>query len=166
MALAQSVQRAIWEVDPQQPITKVVSMEQLLAYSMAARRFNTLLMGMMATLALILAAMGIYGVLSYLVNQRTQEMGVRMALGATRAQVVWLVLRQGLVTVVIGLALGVLGALWFTHLLSSLLVYVSELDPVAFITAPVLLLLVALVAILLPALRASRVDPMVALRTE
>jgi len=91
---------------------------------------------------------------------------VRMALGATRTQLVWLVLRQGLVTVGLGLALGVLGSLWFTHLLSSLLVYVSELDPVAFIVAPVPLLLVALVAILLPALRASRVDPMVALRTE
>jgi ABC-type antimicrobial peptide transport system permease subunit len=105
-------------------------------------------------------------VLSYLVNQRTQELGVRMALGATRAQVVWLVLRQGLVTVVLGLALGVLGAYWLSSLLANLLVYVSALDPVVFIVAPVLLLAVALVAILLPALRASRVDPMVALRAE
>jgi len=120
----------------------------------------------MAGLALLLAAMGIYGVLSYVVNQRTQEIGVRLALGATRAQVVWFVLRQGLETVGIGLALGILGAYWFTQLLSSLLVYVSELDPEAFIVAPALLLLLALIAILVPALRASRVDPMVALRTE
>jgi predicted permease len=165
-SVTEAMQGVIWSLDSQLPVPQFVPMEQRIRGSLGARRFNTLLMGMMAGLALLLAAMGIYGVLSYLVNQRTQEMGVRMALGATRAQVVWLVLRQGLVTVGLGLALGVLGALWFTHLLSSLLVYVSELDPVAFIVAPVLLLLVALVAILLPALRASRVDPMVALRTE
>jgi len=164
--LSESLQRVIWEQDPQLPASQFTPMEQHISGSLGAQRFNTLLMGLMAGLALLMAAIGIYGVLAYLVNQRTQEMGVRMALGATRTQLVWLVLRQGLVTVGLGLALGVLGALWFTHLLSSLLVYVSELDPVAFIVAPVPLLLVALVAILLPALRASRVDPMVALRTE
>ena len=165
-ALTENMQQVIWTLDPQLPINQFVPLDRHISGSLGAQRFNTLLMGLMAGLALLLAAMGIYGVLSYLVNQRTQEMGVRMALGATRTQVVWLVLRQGLVTVGLGLALGVLGSLWFTHLLSSLLVYVSELDPVVFIVAPVLLLLVALVAILLPALRASRVDPMVALRTE
>jgi ABC-type antimicrobial peptide transport system permease subunit len=160
------MQQAIWAVDPQQPVANVVPMEQLVSRSISAQRFNTLLMGLMAGLALMLATMGVYGVLSYLVNQRTRELGVRMALGATRAQVVWLVLRQGLVTVGLGLALGVVGAVGLTRLLSHLLVYVSALDVVAFIVAPVLLLTVALVAILLPALRASRVDPMVALRTE
>ncbi|HEX8698763.1 MAG TPA: ABC transporter permease [Myxococcaceae bacterium] len=164
--LAEAMQQVIREVDPEQPVTNALPMSQLLARSLGAQRFNTLLMGLMAALALILAAMGIYGVLSYLVNQRTQEMGVRMAMGATRAQVVWLVLRQGLATVGMGLALGMLGALWFTHLLSSLLFYVSELDPVAFAAAPIILLVVALVAILVPALRASRVDPIVALRAE
>ena len=164
--LAEAMRQVIWAVDSQLPVAQFVPMEQLVSGSLAAQRFNTLLMGLMAGLALLLAAMGIYGVLSYVVNQRTQEMGLRLALGATRARVVWFVLRQGLTTVGIGLGLGMLGAYWFTQLLSSLLVYVSELDPVAFIAAPGLLLLVALVAILVPALRASRVDPMVALRAE
>jgi putative ABC transport system permease protein len=165
-ALTEPMKHLIWTMDSQLPVTQIIPMEQLVSGSLGTQRFNTLLMGLMAGLALLLAAMGIYGVLSYVVNQRTQEIGVRMALGATRVQVVWVVLRQGMVTVLIGLVLGVLGALWFTQLLSTLLVYVSELDPVAFIVAPVLLLVVALVAILLPALRASRVDPMVALRAE
>ncbi len=164
--LAEEMRRVIWSVDSQLPVAQFMQLEQFVSGSLGAQRFNTLLMGLMAGLALLLAAMGIYGVLSYVVNQRTQEMGVRLALGATRAQVVWFVLRQGLGTVVIGMGLGILGAMWFTHLLSTLLVYVSEQDPVAFIVAPALLLLVALVAILVPALRASRVDPMVALRAE
>jgi putative ABC transport system permease protein len=105
-------------------------------------------------------------VLSYLVNQRTQEMGVRLALGGTRVQVVWLVLRQGLSTVGVGVVLGMAGAFWLTQLLEHLLYSVSPLDPLAFVVAPAGVLGVALMATWLPALRASRVDPVVALRAE
>ncbi|MDY7225600.1 ABC transporter permease [Hyalangium rubrum] len=165
-ALAAAVQREVQTVDPQQPVSDAVSMETLVTRSMGPRRFSTLLMGLMAGLALVLATLGTYGVLSYLVNQRTQELAVRLALGATRSQVVWRVMRRGLFTVGAGLVLGVAGAFGLTRLLSHLLVQVSALDPVAFIAAPGVLLAVALVATWLPAMRASRVDPMVALREE
>jgi ABC-type antimicrobial peptide transport system permease subunit len=160
------VQREIQAVDPLQTVTEIATMEELVARSLGSQRFNTLLLGLLASLALVLASVGIYGVLSYLVSQRTQELGVRMALGATRAQVVWLVLRQGLSTVAVGAALGVIGAFGLTRLLSHLLYSVSPLDPVAFIAAPVLLMSVALLATGPPALRASRVDPMEAIRTD
>jgi putative ABC transport system permease protein len=119
---------------------------------------------MLAGLALVLAAVGIYGVLSYLVNQRTREIGVRLALGATRGEVVRLILRQGLSPVGLGVVLGVAGAVGLTRLISSLLFGVEALDATVFVLAPVGLLSVALVAMWLPARRAARVDPMVALR--
>jgi predicted permease len=164
--LAAAVQREIWAVDSLQPVTDVASMEEIVARSLGSERFNTLLLGLMAGLALVLAAVGIYGVLSYLVNQRTREIGVRLALGATRGEVVRLVLGQGLSTVGVGVALGVVGAIGLTRLLERLLYAVSALDPVAFIAAPVVLVGVALVSTWLPARRASRVDPMVALRAD
>jgi ABC-type antimicrobial peptide transport system permease subunit len=141
-------------------------MEELGSRSLGTWRFTTLMMGMMAGLALVLAAIGVYGVLSYLVSQRTREIGVRLALGATRGQAVWLVLRQGLFTVGAGEALGVAGALALARLIEHSLYAVSPLDPVAFIAATGALMGVAVAAMGFPAWQASRVDPMVALRYE
>jgi len=164
--LATAVQQEIRAVDSLQTVSEIASMEELVERSMGPQRFNTLLLGLLAGLALVLAAVGIYGVLSYLVSQRTRELGVRMALGATRAEVMWLVVRQGLVAVSAGAALGVVGAFGLTRLLSHLLYSVSTLDPSAFIAAPLLLIGVSLVATCPPAFRAARVDPMETLRTE
>ena len=164
--LFEDVQREVLAVDPLQPAAVSEPMEELVSRQVSPERFNTLLMGLLAGLALGLAAIGVYGVLSYTVSQRARELGVRMALGATRAQVVWLVLRQGMGLVGMGVVLGVAGALALSRLLTRLLYGVSPLDAPAFSTALGVLLGVALAATLLPALRASRVDPMVALRAE
>ncbi|HYH95617.1 ABC transporter permease [Hyalangium sp.] len=164
--LAEAVTREAWTVNPALPVTGVMSLETILSRSMDPRRFNTLLLGLMAGLALVLAAVGLYGVLSYRVNQRTREIGVRMALGATRGAVVWLVVRQGMSAAGVGAVLGLWGASELTWLLDQLLYGVSPVDPGVFLAAPAVLMGVALVATWLPAFRASRVDPMVALRSE
>ncbi|HYU32134.1 MAG TPA: ABC transporter permease [Thermoanaerobaculia bacterium] len=164
--LLESIQREIWAVDPQQPVTDVATMEEIEARSVGNHRFNMVLMCALAFLALVLAGVGIYGVLSYLVTQRTREIGVRMALGATAGQVLGLIVRQGLVAVGIGVAIGLGLVLAGTRVLKSLLVGVSVTDPLTFVVAAVVLTAVAVVASSIPAHRASALDPLVALRRE
>lgn len=164
--LLKGIQREIWAVDPQQPITDVASMEEIVSRSVGNHRFNMVLMSALAFLALVLAGVGIYGVLSYLVTQRTREIGVRMALGATAGQVLGLILRQGLVAVGIGVTIGLGLVLAGTRVLQSLLVGVSATDPLTFVVAAVALTAVAILASSIPAHRASALSPLVALRRD
>ncbi len=165
-ALTAAAKRQIWSVDPGQPIDDVKSMAEIRDLSLGSRRFTTALLGLLALLALALAAVGIYGVLSYLVQQRTREIGVRLALGASAGQVQRLVLRQGMGAVAVGIALGLGGAFAVTRLLGSLLVGVTAHDPLSFFFTPALLAVIAVLASSIPAQRASRLDPLIALRQE
>jgi len=148
------------------PIVKLRTMDDVFSDSIARQRFLAQLLGIFAGLALALAAVGTYGVLSYLVTERQREIGIRMALGADRSNVLSMVLKQGLATTVIGLLIGVGGALALTRLASSLLFEVKPTDPLTFGAVAGVITLVALVACVVPARRATRVDPMVALREE
>ena len=141
-------------------------MTQRVDESLARRRFSMTLLSAFATLALALAAVGIYGVMAYLVRQGAREMGIRIALGATPGAIVGLVLRQGLVVTVTGLALGLAGAWALTRLMQTLLFEVQATDPVTFATIAVILGVTALAACYLPARRAARIDPLVSLRAE
>ena len=161
-----AVKQAVQSVDKDQPLAQVKTMEQLLSESVGQRRLSMILLGLFAAIALALASIGIYGVMSYSVAQRAHELGIRMALGAARGNVLQLVLRQGMSLVIIGLILGILGALGVTRLLSTQLFGVEPTDPATFTLVAVGLALVALVATLVPAMRATRVDPLVALRQE
>jgi predicted permease len=164
--LLKGIQREIWAVDPQLPVTNVTTMNEIVARSVGSHRFNMILMSALALLALVLAGVGIYGVLSYLVSQRTREIGVRMALGATAGQVLALIIRQGLVAVGIGVAIGLGLVIAGTRVLRNLLVGVSTTDPLTFVVAALALTVVALVATTIPAQRASGLDPLQALRKE
>jgi putative ABC transport system permease protein len=166
MSLAEVVKKAVWSVDKDQPMWKIRTVEYLLQRNVASDRFVVLLMTAFAILALLLTSLGIYGVLSYSVAQRTQEIGIRMALGALHRDVLRLVLGQAAVLTLIGLAIGIIGAFALTRLMSSLLFGVSPTDPFVFAGIAVLLFAVAMLACYLPARRATRVDPMVALRYE
>jgi len=157
--LAADVRNTVRAADPTLPVANMAPMNDVLHASMAQPRFLTLLLGIFAALALALAAIGTYGVMAYSVEERRQEFGIRMALGAYPSSVLGMVLRQGLAVAAVGLLLGVIGAAALTRLLRSLLYDVSPTDTVAFLTAPVLLGMVAAVACLLPARRATRVDP-------
>ncbi len=165
-SIVPSVQRAVSMVDKDQPVTGVKTMDQLLSESVAQPRFYTLLLGIFAGIALVLASVGIYGVVSYSVAQRTHEIGVRLALGAQAGDVLRLVLRQGMTLTFVGVAIGLAAALLLTRVMSSLLFGVSTIDPVIFILISLLLVTVALIACYIPARRATKVDPMVALRYE
>jgi putative ABC transport system permease protein len=163
-ALASSVRAAVWAVDPALPITHVQTMETLRKTATAQEQFNLLLVGLFAVLALVLAAVGLYGVTAYAVAQRTRELGIRLALGAQPRDVLRIVLGQGARLVSIGLAIGTLASLALTRLMTTLLFGIGAHDPITFGSVGVLLAIVSLLACYIPARRAMRVDPVVALR--
>jgi len=165
-AVMEPVRRTVREIDSREVIYAVQTMDQVVSNSFAARRLSMLLLGGFSSLALVLACVGIYGVISCLVGQRTHEIGVRVALGAQRSDVLRLVLAHGARMASFGIGAGVLSALALTRLMSRLLFGVSTTDPLTFVAVPILLTLVALAACYIPARRAMRVDPMVALRCE
>jgi putative ABC transport system permease protein len=166
MSIASAVREQVLAVDPDQPIYNLNSMQQLRADSIAPERLNLMLFTCFAVIALTLASVGIYGVMSYAVTQRTHEIGIRMALGARPGNVLSMVVRQGMALTITGLALGVGGALLVTRLMTSLLFGTSATDPLTFVAIPLLLAGVALGACFVPARRATKVDPMIALRYE
>jgi putative ABC transport system permease protein len=166
LALTASVREAVREVDRDQPIANIRSMEQIMSSMAGGSRFGALLLGVFASVALLLSAIGIYGVIAYSVAQRTREVGIRMALGARGRSVLGLVIGQGMKFVLIGVGVGIAGALALTRVLSSLLFNVSATDPLTFVGVSTLLALVALLACYVPARRATQVDPMIALRSE
>ncbi|PYU81876.1 MAG: hypothetical protein DMG50_14225 [Acidobacteria bacterium] len=166
LAMVSAVRNELQQIDPELPMAAVAPMDQLLADSLSRSRFTMLLLGIFAAVALVLAAVGIYGLIAYSVTQRTQELGIRIALGAQRRDVLRLVLGQGTRLTLLGVTVGVLAGLGFARLLSTLLFGVSATDPLTFACVAALLGLVGLAACYIPARRATRVDPIVALRYE
>src|SRR5882672_2787088 len=166
LRLVPTLKGAIWAVDKNQPISKTETLDQILAESLARRRLYMVLLGVFSCAALLLAAVGIYGLVSYSVSQRTHEMGIRLAIGAERRDVFLLVLGQGARVALLGIAVGIAAALALTRLMSNLLFGVSATDPLTFAGVALLLTLTMLVTSYIPARRAMRVEPMVALRHE
>jgi ABC-type antimicrobial peptide transport system permease subunit len=166
LGVVTAVRGAVLEAGHDQPVYGVRSMEQIVSASIADRRFSMLLLGIFAGLALLLAAVGIYGVISYTVAQRTREIGIRMVLGASQADVLKVVVAQGMLPVLAGVAIGLAASFGLTRLMAGMLYGVNAGDPVTFIGVALVLAVVALVATLVPARRAARVAPVVALRYE
>jgi len=165
-SLAAAVRAAVWAVDKDQPVSNVRTMDQVFSAAISQERFQALLLGMFATLALLLACVGLYGVISYTVVQRTHEIGVRVALGAQPRDVLRLVIRQGMLLTLAGLVVGIAAGTLLTRVLTDMLFGVTPRDPVTFVAVPVLLLMVAFLACWIPARRATRIDPLIALRYE
>jgi predicted permease len=165
-ALTAAAKKELREVDAALPMYSVRTMEQYVERSLARHRFSMVLLGIFAGLALALAAVGTYGVMAYLAGQGAREIGIRIALGASRGRIVGLVLRQGLALAAAGVIVGLIGAFWLSRFMTTLLYGVSASDPVTFVAIPSLLFVVALVAGYVPARRAARVDPVVSLRCE
>ncbi len=164
--LAGAVRQEVWALDKDQPVARVVTLESLFAKAVAPQRFQMMLVGLFAAVALLLSVVGIYGVMAYSVTQRTHEIGIRMALGAQRGDVFKLLMSQGMTQALVGIVIGLAGAFALTRLMSSLLFGVSATDPLTFGGVALLLAAVALLACYVPARRAMKVDPMVALRYE
>jgi putative ABC transport system permease protein len=164
--LAPAIRQAIWSVDKDQPIIRVATMDQRLASSAAERRFALILFEAFAFSAVVLVAVGLYGVLSSSVTERTREIGVRLALGAQKQDVLYFILRQGLALTLAGVSIGLLASWAVTDLLTNLLYGVSATDPLVFGGVASLLIAVALLACYVPARRAMKVDPLVILRSE
>jgi ABC-type antimicrobial peptide transport system permease subunit len=160
------VEDAIRTIDARQTFTGAFTLDDVLSEAVARPRLLTVLLGLFGAMGLVLGALGIYGVLAYLVTQRTREIGIRVALGADKARVVRLVLRQGLLLVAGGVVVGLAGAFLVSRMLGNLLYGVGTHDPVTFVTVPAALAAIAMLATAFPAWRAARVDPVIALRAE
>jgi putative ABC transport system permease protein len=166
LGLARPIRNVIREMDPSLPVANIRPMTEVVSTALATPRLTGFLLGTFAAIALTLAAVGIYGVLAYLVSQRTHEIGIRLAIGANRSQVLAMIMRQGLTLTSSGIVVGLAAAFVLTRLMQSLLYQVRPSDPVTFTAVPLVLLLVALIASYLPALRATKVSPTIALRTQ
>jgi putative ABC transport system permease protein len=166
LSLVAPAKEVVRSMDPDLPVYEIDTMDDIISASVAPRRFTMVLLGIFAALALVLAAIGLYGVITYTVARRTQEIGVRVAMGATRTEVFRLVVRQGMALSLVGAIVGTLAALPLTRALSSLLFGVGATDPFTFSAVPVVLMAVAFIACAVPSLAATRVDPIHALRYE
>jgi predicted permease len=165
-SLMNEVRRAVWSVDPNLPLAGVHTLDYYEQKSMARTSFTLTMLGFAGGMALLLGIVGLYSAITYLVSQRTHEIGIRMALGAQKSDVLRLVVGEGMILALIGVGLGILGALGLTRFISSLLYGVKPTDPLTFIAVTFVLIVVALLACYIPARRATKVDPMTALRYE
>jgi putative ABC transport system permease protein len=163
-SVTSAIRAQIAAIDPDQPVTNIQTIDEFMDSTRARPRFTMLLLGVLSATALVLAIVGIYGVLAYSVEQRRHELGIRMALGAEREHILRLVVRQGFVLALTGIVLGLVAAVAVSHFVSSWLFHVSTLDAVTFAVAPVAFLVIALLATYIPARRATKVDPLEAMR--